>query len=313
MSAASGAFSLDRGDVRIAVQRTRPRGAVRSSVLVVHGMAEHALRYARFAGALAERGHAVYAPDHRGHGASAGGRYGVAGRDAWNAILRDLAAVADVAREETSGAPQFVFGHSMGSMLAQRYAQQHGAQLAGVVLSGTTGSSPGLAAGVAAANLLCAAAGRERPSPLQARIFAGFNTGFEHGTGFEWLTRDAAEVQAYVEDERCGFTFSNELLRDMLRGYADTWRPANERRIPHDLPVLMIAGARDPVGRATAGVHELAERYRALGLRDVEVRVYPDARHELLNETNRDEVVRDVLGWLDARLDQRVAAAPAGR
>ena len=176
------------------------------------------------------------------------------------------------------------------------------------MLSGTTGSAPGLPAGIAAARAVRALAGASAPSPLQRRIFAGFNAPFEQRTGFEWLSRDASEVQAYVDDERCGFTFSNGLLLDMLRGYAETWRTHNERRIPHDLPVLMISGEHDPVGRETAAVVELAERYRALGLRDVQVRLYPGARHELLNEINRDEVVRDVIAWLDARTERGTTA-----
>jgi alpha-beta hydrolase superfamily lysophospholipase len=310
---ATSAFELVTDGGRVVVHRTQPDAGANASVIVVHGMAEHAARYARFATELAAAGYAVYAPDHRGHGMTAAGRYGVAGRDAWNGILRDLDVLAARASEETGGAPQFVFGHSMGSVLAQRFVQVHGARLAGMVLSGTTGSSPGLGAGVAAARVVRALRGEDAPSPLQARIFASFNAGFPARTGFEWLTRDEAAVQAYVDDERCGFTFSNALLHDMLRGYAETWRRAGERRIPRDLPVLMIAGERDPVGRATAGVVELAERYRALGLRDVEVRVYPDARHELLNETNRDEVVRDVIAWLDVRLRQRDGVAAGAR
>jgi alpha-beta hydrolase superfamily lysophospholipase len=145
--------------------------------------------------------------------------------------------------------------------------------------------------------------GDRAPSSLQRTMFAGFNKGFApQTTGFEWLSRDAAEVEKYAGDPRCGFTFSNRLLLDMLRGYVETWQPANERGIPASLPVLFFSGALDPVGGNTRGVTALAERYRALGLRDVQVRFYPDGRHEMLNETNRDEVVRDVVTWLDAHV-----------
>ncbi len=295
-------FELESDGERVVVHRTLPDGPAKASVIVVHGMAEHALRYARFASELAAHGYAVYAPDHRGHGATARGSYGLGGTDAWNGTIRDLAALGALAREGTGGAPQAMFGHSMGSVLAQRFAQLHGARLAALVLSGTTGSAPGLAAGVAAARLVRAMAGDGAPSPLQRRIFAGFNAPFAQRTGFEWLSRDDREVQAYADDERCGFTFSNGLLHDMLRGYAQTWRAENERRLPRELPVLMISGDRDPVGRSGAAVNELAARYRAFGLLDVDVRLYAEARHELLNEVNRDEVVRDVVAWLDARL-----------
>jgi alpha-beta hydrolase superfamily lysophospholipase len=144
--------------------------------------------------------------------------------------------------------------------------------------------------------------GDRAPSSLQRVMFADFNKPFAPQPGFEWLSRDADEVRAYAGDPRCGFTFSNRLLLDMLRGYAATWKPENERRLPATLPVLMFAGELDPVGRNTVAVTQLAERYRALGLRDVATKFYPGARHEMLNETNRDEVVRDVVAWLDGHL-----------
>jgi alpha-beta hydrolase superfamily lysophospholipase len=297
-------FSFANEGVQIVVDRVLPNGTPKAAVIVVHGMAEHAERYARFAAKLAAHGYAVYAPDHRGHGRTAGSGelLGWAGEDGWNGIVRDLERLASIVRERHPEAPLFLFGHSMGSMLAQRFAQLRGAELAGLILSGTTGSAPNLRAGIAAAAGVMMLRGDRAPSPLQRVMFADFNKPFEQRTGFEWLSRDAAEVQKYVDDPRCGFTFSNRLILDMLRGYAETWKPANERRIPAGLPVLMFSGARDPVSAAGKGVAQLAKRYRALGLRDVQVVLYPDARHETLNETNRDEVVRDVLAWLDAHL-----------
>ena len=200
------------------------------------------------------------------------------------------------------GTQLFLFGHSMGSMLAQRFAQLRGAELAGLILSGTTGSAPNLRAGIAAAAALRRLHGDRAPSPLQRVMFADFNKPFERRSGFEWLSRDTVEVQKYADDPRCGFTFSNRFMLDMLRGYAQAWKPANERRIPVGLPVLMFSGSRDPVGGAGKNVERLAKRYRALGLRDVQVVIYPDARHETLNEINRDEVVRDAIAWLEGHL-----------
>jgi alpha-beta hydrolase superfamily lysophospholipase len=298
-------FSFVNDGVEIAGERRLPGTAPKASVLIAHGMAEHAARYGRFAGELAAGGYAVFAPDHRGHGRTAGGddKLGWAGGDGWNAMLRDLDALAALVRERHPQAPLVLFGHSMGSVLAQRFAQLHGDRLAGLILSGTFGAAPNIGAGIAAATVLRLLRGDRAPSPLQRTMFAGFNKGFApQRTGFEWLSRDDAEVRKYADDPRCGFTFSNRLLVDMLRGYAETWKPANEQRIPAALPVLFFSGARDPVGANTRGVTALAQRYRALGLRDVQVTFYPDARHEMLNETNRDEVVRDVLGWLDAHV-----------
>jgi alpha-beta hydrolase superfamily lysophospholipase len=297
-------FTFSNDGLEIVVDRTLPRGAPKAAVIIAHGMAEHALRYARFANELAAHGYAAYAPDHRGHGrtASSDARFGWAGKDGWNGMVRDLERLATLVRDEHPGVPLFLFGHSMGSMLGQRFAQLHGRDLAGLILSGTTGSAPNLVAGIAVAAVIRLFRGGRAQSPLQRTMFADFNKPFEQRTGFEWLSRDDAEVRTYVDDPRCGFTFSNRLMLDMLRGYQEVWKPANERRLPAGLPVLLFSGARDPVGRNGKAVAALADRYRALGLRDVQVVLYPDARHEMLNETNRDEVVRDILGWLDARV-----------
>ena len=302
--ASASTFTLAGDGVELVVDRWLPDGPAKASVVVAHGMAEHAARYARFGRALAAQGYAAYAPDHRGHGRTAGGddRLGWAGTDGWNATVRDLGRLIAHVRAEHPGLPLFVFGHSMGSMLAQRVAQLHGAGLAGLILSGTTGSAPNLGAGIATARVMALLRGDRAPSSLQRVMFADFNKEFSPQPGFEWLSRDADEVRAYVDDPYCGFTFSNRLLLDMLRGYAQTWKPENERRIPASLPVLFFSGALDPVGRNTRGVTALAERYGALGLTDVQVRFYPEARHEMLNETNRDEVVRDVVAWLDAHV-----------
>jgi alpha-beta hydrolase superfamily lysophospholipase len=298
-------FTFTNDGLEIAGEQRLPGAPPKGVVIVAHGMAEHAARYRRFGDELAARGYAVYVPDHRGHGRTAGGddRLGWAGAGGWSGMLRDLDRLAGLARERHPGVPLILFGHSMGSVLAQRFAQLHGDQLAGLILSGTFGAARNIGAGIAVASVLRLLCGDRAPSPLQRTMFAGFNKGFApQRTGFEWLSRDDAEVRTYADDPRCGFTFSNRLLVDMLRGYAETWKPANERRVPAALPVLFFSGARDPVGGNTRAVTALAERYRALGLRDVQVTFYPDGRHEMLNETNRDEVVRDVLAWLDARV-----------
>lgn len=297
-------FVLASDGADLVVDAALPDGAPKAVVLIAHGMAEHAARYARFAGELAARGYAAYAPDQRGHGRTAGGdeHLGWAGADSWNGMLRDLARLAAHARERHADAPLFLLGHSMGSVLAQRFAQLHGALLRGLILSGTFGGAPRLGAGIAAARAIALVRGDRAPSPLQAAMFKDFNTAFAPRAGFEWLSRDQAEVRAYAGDPRCGFTFSNRLLLDMLRGYAQAWQPRNERALPRDLPVLLFSGERDPVGRNTAVVTALAQRYRALGLRDVRTIFYSGGRHEMLNETNRAEVVRDVLDWLDAHV-----------
>jgi alpha-beta hydrolase superfamily lysophospholipase len=289
----------------VAVRRWLPAGEVRAIVVIVHGLAEHSARYGRFAEALAARGYAVYAPDLRGHGRTAGGAetLGWAGPDGWNGMLSDVAKVLDLARAEQPGRPVVLFGHSMGSFLAQRFAQLHGRdELAGLILSGTSGSAPGIDAGIIASRLLSIGPNARHHSPLAKAVFAGFNKPFAPGrTGFEWLSRDEAEVQRYVDDPWSGFAISNRFFTDMLVGEREAWTRQNELRLPRDLPVLLFAGDHDPVGRDGAGVTELTERYRRLGIRDVRETLYPEGRHEMLNETNRDQVTADVIAWIDER------------
>ena len=285
---------------------------VRAVVQVVHGAAEHAGRYDRLARVLAGEGYAVYADDHRGHGRSAGApeRAGLVGPDAWNRMLEDERELTALAGTEHPGLPIVLLGHSMGSMLGQGYAQRFGSLISGLILSGTASSlvagSDDLGERVQAA---MEREGPDAPSMDFAMLFLEFNDKFASGvpesavTGFEWLSRDAEEVALYVADPFCGFPFSNRLVADMAAGLAAIWAPGAEKQIPGDLPVLLIAGADDPVG-ADDSVPQLGERYRAAGLAVTEI-LYPQARHEIFNETNRAEVDADVVRWLAAHVGSR--------
>ena len=290
--------------VNLFVRQWRPAdGQPKAAVLVVHGAAEHSGRYDRLARFLTDAGYAVYAPDHRGHGQTAGtlDQAGWAGPDGWNGMLHDLKALADQVQAEHAGLPLFFLGHSMGSLLGQRYIQLWGDSLKGVILSGSTGALPGVAEVLPLAEGAAQGEGATQPSAIFGQMFAGFNTPFApQKTGFEWLSRDEAEVQKYVDDPWSGFAFSNRLVADFFTGALETWQPENEARIPQDLPILIFSGALDPVGGAGEGVRELLRRYQALGLQDVQMTLYPEGRHEMLNETNRDEVQQDIVRWLDA-------------
>ena len=292
--------------VNLFVRHWRPAGGEpKAVVLVVHGAAEHSARYDRLARYLTDAGYAVYAPDHRGHGQTAGtlDKAGWAGPDGWNGMLHDLKALADRAQAEHPGRPLFLFGHSMGSLLGQRYMELWGEGLQGVILSGSTGVLAGVAELLPMLEGAAQGEGASQPSVAFGQMFAGFNAAFEpQKTGFEWLSRDEAEVQKYVDDPWCGFAFSNRLVADFFKGVLEAWQPENEARVPKRLPVLIFSGALDPVGGAGEGVRELARRYQALGLQDVAMKLYPGGRHEMLNEPNRDEVHQDIRRWLDAHV-----------
>ena len=287
--------------------RWLPEGPSKAVVQVAHGMAEHAARYARLAEALTAAGYAVYADDHRGHGATASkADHGYfADRDGWDTVVADLRAVTDVAREEHPGLPVFLLGHSMGSFLARAYVIEDSRELSGLVLSGTAGD-PGLLGRVGA--LVAATEARLRgrrhvSTMLDTMTFGQYNAAFKpNRTDFDWLSRDDAEVDLYVADELCGNTFTSGFFADLLGGLAGINDRRQVARLRRDLPILLVAGDADPVGDSGKGVRAVAEQYESVGVADVTLTLYPGARHEIFNETNRDEVTADVIAWLNAHL-----------
>lgn len=280
-----------------------PASAPQAVVVIAHGMAEHAGRYARFAAALNDAGFATYGFDHRGHGLTgqAAGLLGHMGdADSWNSAVSDLAAVCRMAAERHPGLPVLLFAHSMGSFMAQQFLYQHGGLIAGCVLCGSNGKPPAIAAlGRLVARIERLRHGRRGVSPLIQKLsFDAFNTRFQPPrTDFDWLSRDTAEVDKYIADPFCGFPISVQSWIDLLDGLDAMARPENQARIPKDLPVFVIAGRHDPVSGGGKGLRQLLDAYTAAGLRKVESRFYDEARHELLNETNRDAVTADVVAF----------------
>ena len=259
-------------------------GAPRGAVQIAHGLAEHAARYDRFATALNAAGFHAFATDHRGHGRTGERRLGDFGAAGFEGLIADVVEFGGaIARDP--GLPVFLFGHSMGSFAAQAIVLDHADPYAGVVLSGST------ALDVLAAGMVDA----EGPVGLEA-----FNAGFEHRTGFEWLSRDETEVDAYVADPWCGFETPPETIPMLFAQAGRLADPAELATVRSDLPILIASGSDDPLAGGGELVQLLGGRYRDAGLADVTVHVYPGARHEILNETNRDEVTADIIAWLVA-------------
>ncbi len=289
------------------VHQWLPAAAPRAVVLIVHGMAEHGARYTRFAAALNAQGYAVYAPDLPGHGRSVGvgdTRGFFAERDGWAYTLAAIDGVRRQIAQQHAGLPLLLFGHSMGSFLGQHYLVEHGAGLAGAVLSATSGSlgpTRGLGALLLRGEGLLF--GKRHPSALaEALSFKTFNKRFDTKaapvrTAFDWLSRDPLEVDRYIGDPLCGFRCSAQLWVDLLDAGATLCDAQRLARIPPDLPLLLIAGGDDPVSQGATGPNLLAAAYRKAGLRDVDVKIYPQGRHELLNDVCRDEVTADLLTW----------------
>ncbi len=309
-------FRLAAGDgVELFVHRWEPAFAwPRGVVQITHGLGEHAGRYARTAARLVAAGYAVYAADLRGHGRTAASRADLgwcAPTQGWQRLVDDVHRVRCRIRADHPMLPVVLLGHSLGSFLAQSYVAEHGAGLAGVVLSGTNAGGARLAP-VARALLEVE---RRRVGPRGRSLvpelwtFLGYNWRFHPArTEFDWLTRDEEEVDRYLADPLCGFVCTVGAWGDILDGVQRIARADVLRRVPRGLPVYLFSGEDDPVGEYTAGVRALVAAYARAGLRNVTYRFYPKGRHEMLNEINRDEVHDDLLWWLDAVVERREAA-----
>jgi alpha-beta hydrolase superfamily lysophospholipase len=277
--------------VEIVGYRWDPAGTPRGAVQLTHGMGEHVRRYGALARALTGAGLVVYGQDHRGHGATARSEeeLGQLGPDGWTQLVDDVDLLVSLIREEQPGLPLVLLGHSMGSFAVQQYLLKHSDRVDAVVLTGTT-----------ALDQLEPALDLDKPIDL-----AAFNAAFEPArTEFDWLSRDEAIVDAYIADPRCGFGIDSDAGKGMFAGARRMADPGQVTAIRPDLPLYIAAGELDPVNANLALLHVLVDRYRAAGLTDVTVRTYPGARHEILNETNRDEVVARILDWIDQVLSK---------
>ncbi len=298
----------DHDGIEVFVYQWAPEGKAKAIVQIAHGMAEHAARYARPAESFVQAGYVVYANDHRGHNKTAKDldKKGQLGPGGWASMIKDLKQLTDMIKKENPGLPVFLLGHSMGSFLSQAYIQQWGNELKGVILSGTTGTQPKLllTIGTLIAKITAKIKGPNAPGVfLDKMSFGRFNKPFEPAkTKFDWLSRDEAEVKKYVEDPWCGFVCPNSFFVEMVSGLSILWKKDLEAQIPKNLPIYLFSGAQDPVSSNATGVVALLNRYQKLGIVNVSKKIYEGGRHEMFNETNREEVYQDVIAWLDAHL-----------
>jgi alpha-beta hydrolase superfamily lysophospholipase len=287
--------------VRLLGRRWLPDGAPRAIVQIAHGLAEHSARYSRLASALNAAGYAVYAVDFRGHGPAAApadlGHF--ADRDGWAKCVGDLWTLNRLIASEQPGRPIVFLGHSLGSFIGRSFVAKHSEALAGVAYSGSNGKAPPIAAlgrWIARAERLRLGK-RGKSARIFKMWFGDFNKPFEPArTPFDWLSRDTAEVDAYVADPLCGFPFSTQLAIDVLDALPGLASPSSLAPIRKDLPIYVFSGERDPVG---ANIRGLIDALKAAGFTRLTTRIFSGARHETLNETNRDEVTRDLITWLD--------------
>lgn len=289
-------------------QWSRNLKKVKGIVQISHGMAETASRYRRFAKALTQAGFIVYANDHRGHGKSADSieLQGYLGEeDGFNLLIQDIAHLTDIIKEKHPEKSIYLFSHSMGSFAAQKYIMDYPNKINGLILAGSNGPQGfALTAGKVVSKLETMIRGRKAKSKLMNQLtFGQYNKNFEpQTTGSEWLTRDKKELAKYLENPYCGSIFPASFYYEFLDTLQYVEDEKNFPKIPKDLPIYILSGDQDPVGDFGDGVKKLEQRYKNRGVYDLEMKLYEGARHELLNELNREEVTADIINWLEERV-----------
>lgn len=289
-----------------------PNKNAKAWIHIFHGMAEHAKRYDTFAQELVAQGYAVVAHNHRGHGTSSTTVLGkFANQNGWQKVLDDLetvrTAICDISNQEAL--PYYIFGHSMGSFIAQSYLAGNARNIDGVILSASNLQNVFMSqAGKQVANIEALRLGSEKSSKLlQLLSFGSFNNHFKpNRTEYDWLSRDQKEVDKYVSDSLCGFSCSVSLWQDFLEALAALFKTGSLNKVQANLPILIMGGDQDPVGLMGKGLPKLSKCYQTNGQQDVTLKLYSGARHELLNETNRTEVIMDILNWLKKQNNKHI-------
>ena len=292
--------SCGRG--RIHFCRWSPEGEPRAVLQIVHGIAEYVERYDDFTNYLCSQGYLVVAEDHMGHGKSILDVPGYFG-GGWLSAVADSYHLLELTRKEFPELPYVLLGHSMGSFMARSILIKYpDSGISACILSGTGWQNrAALPFGLQICKLACRQDGEKTPNPkLDKLIFGAYNKKVEHPrTRFDWLSRDARIVDAYIDHPHCGFVATSGLMRDLLSGLIYIEKPENLQKMDRSLPVLFISGGDDPVGSYGKGVKHTAEVFKALPMKQVDVKLYPLGRHEILNEINRQEVYGDVTDWLN--------------
>ena len=301
-------FPSNNGKNSIHCLKCLPDSEPRGVVQIEHGIAEHIDRYRDFMAFLAGNGFVAVGDDHLGHGKtiSAPSEQGFFAEDnGWEIVVADMDRLHDLMTEQYPGLPYVIFGHSMGSFLARTYLIEHPDKYDAAIISGTGQQSPLLVnSGYAMAKFFVK---KDGPHAIGTKLndiaFGSYNKGFDSvRTAFDWLSRDPAVVDKYIADPLCGFVATVSLFRDMMGGIKFIGDQKNIDRMNKDKPVYFMSGAADPVGDNGKGVEKAYKAFCKAGLRDVMIRLYPEGRHEMLNEINKAQVCQDILNWLNEKL-----------
>ncbi len=272
-------------------------------VQIAHGMIDHIGRYGNLVSALTKEGYIVAGNDHLGHGGSVNSadEFGFfADKGGVDFVIEDLYQMNRHLRHTYKGLPVILLGHSMGSFIARLYAVKHPHSVKGLIIHGTAGPNKALPLGKFLAALVSLFAGKRHRSKLVASMaFAGYNSRFPKEEGvMAWLTRDTEEVSDKTEDERTNFIFTISGYRDLFRFLGGCNSKDWFKSYPKELPTLIVSGDADPVGAYGKGPEYVYKKLMISGCKSLEIKMYPGARHELFNETNRDEIFGDINAWL---------------
>lgn len=301
-------FQSSTGRTSIHALKCVPDGKPRAVVQIAHGIAEHIDRYRPFMEFLADNGFVAAGNDHLGHGKSIRvpeeqGFF--AEKDGWWRVVDDMDKLHDIMSNEYPELPYVLFGHSMGSFLTRTYLIKHPDKYDGVILSGTGHQSPALVlGGNAAASVMAKLNGAMGDgAKLDSLAFGTYLNKIENPrTKFDWLSHDTEQVDKYIADPLCGFVGKIGLYRDMMQGIKFITNKKNIAQMSKEKPVYFMSGDGDPVGDYGKGVERAYKAFCDAGLHDVFMRLYPGGRHEMLNETNKEQVYQDILNWLNEKI-----------
>ncbi|MBC8584572.1 alpha/beta fold hydrolase [Youxingia wuxianensis] len=295
-----------------------PSEGLRGIVQICHGMAEHMGRYHEFMRTLAKNGYVACGIDQVGHGRSVMDQngYGFFGKqEGFKTLVDDQFKFNKIVRSEIPNLKCVLLGHSMGSFVARMYACKYSQTISGLIICGTAKSGMKIDLAIQAANHSMKRNGAAfADAGLNRLVFGSFNDKFKPAkTKFDWLSRDMEMVQRYIDDSKCGFVFTSSAFHDLFVLISK----ANDRRCftitPKSMPIYIISGTMDPVGDFGKGPTSVYNRYVKAGVEDIEMALYEGARHELLNELNRQQVAEDILRWLGARIQPPEPLSPADK